>query len=626
MDSSAKLNKFMFTPEILDVISNCKAVWVPTSKEQLYEMCFGGDRRFNVVYDVPGKGPIKECDVTRCKNGAAVNYVEDYMRRRDPDCMRIADDGPTDKPRFEATYGYPFEKLRKETMEWFKTQELIFMPFKSGGNGYGDYGYPSMLICPKNAAFFAFALAHLQGFLSADECEGFRPRAFIYVAPPFRHSHFNGKQVCVHNRTPECHEVFAYNLYPGPSAKKGVYSILLDIGEKENWVTAHASCGRVVTPYENEIVIMHEGASGGGKSEMLQDIARLEDNSVLLSVNTITGEETVLPLGDTCSIEPVCDDMATCYPSLQNGSGKLVLVDGEAGWFLRMDGVTHYGCDPIYERICTEPDEPLCFFNMEAHRGATCLIWEHTPDSDGKPCPNPRAIVPREKVPHIVKEPVEVDLRTFGVRMPPSTMMNPNYGIMGMMHVIPPALAWLWRLVAPRGFKNPSIVGGGELKSEGVGSYWPFATGLRIKQANLLLEQILACPNTRYVLIPNQHIGVQRVGFAAEWIDREYLARHNGRVKPDHLEPARCSLLGYALKDMKIDGQRIRTKFLRTETQDTMGEEGYDAGAKILVDFFAKELEQFDTPDLDETGRQILECFKKGGTLQDYEAITPTNI
>ena len=44
-------------------------------------------------------------------------------------------------------------------MEWFKTQELILMPFNSGGN---EYGYGSMLVCPKQCAFFAFALAHLQ--------------------------------------------------------------------------------------------------------------------------------------------------------------------------------------------------------------------------------------------------------------------------------------------------------------------------------------------------------------------------------------------------------------------------------------------------------------------------------
>ena len=332
-------------------------------------------------------------------------------------------------------------------------------------------------------------------------------------------------------------------------------------------------------------------------------------------------------MGTTCSIEPVCDDMATCYPQLQNNSGKLVLVDGEDGWFLRMDGVTHYGCDPVYERICTEPKEPLCFFNMEGHAGATLLIWEHTLDSNGKPCSNPRAIVPRWDIPHIVKEPVEVDVRSFGVRMPPSTRENPNYGIMGMMHIIPPALAWLWRLVAPRGFNNPSIVTGNELKSEGVGSYWPFATGLRVKQANLLLDQILKSPNTRYVLIPNQHIGVYKVGFAAEWISREYLARHGGaKIRREHLEPARCPLLGYAMKDMTIDGQRIRSKYLRVDTQDRVGEDGYDAGAKILTDFFRKEVAKFDTPDLDPRGKQIIDCFMNGGTLADYEAITPTNL
>ena len=136
-------------------------------------------------------------------------------------------------------------------------QELILMPFNAGGN---IYGYGSMLVCPKSSArSLHFALAHLQGFVNAAECEGYKPRSIVYVAPPFRHTHFEGKQVVVHNRMDDCHEVFSYNLYPGPSAKKGVYSVLLDIGEQEGWVTAHASCGRLVTPYENEMVIMQRG-------------------------------------------------------------------------------------------------------------------------------------------------------------------------------------------------------------------------------------------------------------------------------------------------------------------------------------------------------------------------------
>lgn len=50
--------------------------------------------------------------------------------------------------------------------------------------------------------------------------------------------------------------------------------------------------------------------------------------------------------------------------------------------------------------------------------------------------------------------------------------------------------------------------------------------------------------------------------------------------------PARCPLFGCALLDMKWDNQYIRQTFLRPETQSRLGIEGYDAGAKILPDFF----------------------------------------
>ena len=53
-------------------------------------------------------------------------------------------------------------------------------------------------------------------------------------------------------------------------------------------------------------------------------------------------------------------------------------------------------------------------------------------------------IIPRDMIEHIVpREPVSVDVRSFGVRMPPSTAEQPNYGVMGLLHIIPPSLAWL---------------------------------------------------------------------------------------------------------------------------------------------------------------------------------------
>ena len=609
--------RFTLPDELREVIYNSPSVIIPTSKEVLFELIFGNEHtdKIEVTYDVQGRS-IKEAEVVRCKNGAAVNFPEDYMRRRDPDCMRIGDDLPTDKPRFEEVYGYEFSDLRRVTLDWLTRQELVLVPFKSGGY---DYGYDSVLICPRNAAFFAFAMSQLQAFVDIRQVQHFTPRAVVYVAPPFRHTRFGGKQVVVHCRSEELHEVFSYNLYPGPSAKKGIYSVLLDIGEREGWVTAHASAARIITPYENEMVMMHEGASGGGKSELLQDVMRASDGRVLLGVELSTGEERYISMSDTCTIEPVADDMAMCPPSIQKGNGKLCITDGEDGWFVRVDGIKEYGCDPMYEKIAIQSKEPLMFLNLQAVPRATCLPWEHIPDSNGQPCPNPCIIVPRRMISNVVNEPVAVDVRSFGVRMPPATAERPTYGIMGLMHIVPPALAWLWRLVAPRGFKNPSVTGGTPLASEGVGSYWPFATGKRVTQANLLLEQIISCPRTRYVLIPNQHIGNFRVGFAAEWISREYLARRGGvTMKMDRLTPARCPLLGFALKDMKVDGQHISAKFLRPETQEALGEEGYDKGAEILYGFFDKVLSVYDTEDLHPVGRQILECFRNHGSVEDY--------
>lgn len=601
------------------------SVIVPESKETLYELIFGNEHisKIDVVYDVEGR-PVHEADVVRCKNGAVVNYTEDYMRRRDPDCMRIADDQPTDKPRFADVYQKPFAGVREETFRWLQTQELILVPFKAGGY---DYGYEAVLVCPRNAAFFAFALSQLQAFVNVRAMEKFTPRAVVYVAPPFRHTHFNGRQVVVHNRSQTLHEIFSYNLYPGPSAKKGVYSVLLDIGEQEGWVTAHASAARIITPYENEMVMMHEGASGGGKSELLEDVRRESDGRVLLGVNTLSGTKHYISMSDTCFIEPVTDDMAVCPPEIQPANGKLALADGEDGWFVRVDGIAEYGCDPLYERITIHAKEPLIFFNLDGVPNSTCLLWEHTMDSTGEPCSNPRVIIPRRLVDNIVTEPVEVDVRSFGVRMPPATGERPSYGILGLLHILPPALAWLWRLVAPRGYNNPSVCGDSTLAAEGVGSYWPFATGLRVRQANLLMEQILRCSATRYVLIPNQNIGIYKVGFAPEWIAREYLARRGGvNMRMDRLTPAGCPLLGYCLNDMKVDGQHIPPKFLRPELQEMLGKDGYATGAKILTDFFAKELKVYDTPELHPVGRQILECFAAGGTAEDYCGIIPLGL
>ncbi len=606
-------------------------VVIPATRAELYELALGpeGGPVFSVDYEANGS-TVTEATVTRCRNGMAVNYPEDYMRRRDPKCMLIADERPTDKDRYTDRFGETFDRVKSETLDWLGTQALVVVPFKAGGLTFGS---PSLAVMPLNSAFFALTLVDLQGWVTFEELGAFTPRSILYVAPPFRQTHYEGKQVVVHDRTESLHEIFAYNLYPGPSAKKGVFSVLLDIGEQEGWITAHASSVRVTTPYDNETIVMHEGASGGGKSEMCQDLRREDDGRILLGVNVVTHEPYYITLSETCELSPVTDDMTLCHPAVQTEDGRLAVADAEDGWFVRVDNLKQYGEDVPFERAVIHPKDPLVFFNMDGAPDATVLPWEHTLDSDGKPCSNPRVVIPRSNIHNIVNTPESVDVRTFGVRMPACTTDKPTYGMMGLAHFVPPSIAWIWRLIAPRGDKNPSIgeaadavktLEHGGMVAEGVGSYWPFSTGTKVEAANLLLRQIMAFPHTRYVLTPNQHIGAYKVGFSAEWLTREWLARKGaGRMRADQLEPARCSLFGYAPKEITLDGQPIRRTLLRPETQSQVGLEAYDAGCAILTGFFKSELQKFLTDDLDPLGRQIIEACLRDGTIEDYEALTP---
>ncbi len=610
---------FRLPPEIQEIFNAAPSVRIATSSAELADLAVRDavDGWHEVAYDVPGRGRVVEAVVCRAKNGICANYMEPYMRRRDPDCMVIGDSRPTDKPTYEQRFGESFLPMRTRTIEWLKTQPLAAFPFYAGMPGKGVH---AMVIAPDNAGFFALGLSLLQGILSPGEIpEDFYPRAIIYVAPPFRHTDFDGRQVVVHNRLDSGHELFSYNLYPGPSAKKGIYGVLLNLGEEEHWLTMHCSTVRVVTPYDNRIVISHEGASGGGKSEMLEEPHRSSGGSLLIGRNLQTGDKRMLTLPQTCGLEPVTDDMALCHPSLEKGRGKLTLMDAEDAWFVRCNHLTHYGIDPHLEKLSIHPPEPLLFLNLEAHPGATCLLWEHTMDAPGQPCPNPRLIIPRRSIPGVVNGPVDVDVRSFGVRTPPCSAEHPSYGIIGLFHLLPPALAWLWRLVAPRGHANPSIVDSEGMSSEGVGSYWPFATGRRVDQANLQLNQILETPSVRYILVPNQHIGVWEVGFMPQWITREYLARRGGaRFPASAMSPSRCPLLGYTPSSIIVEGRTIGKWFFEVDRQSEVGEAAYDVGAGILTDFFKQEISRFLVPDLLPTGRAIIECCLNGGSLEDY--------
>jgi hypothetical protein len=606
------------------LLKSCKKYTVFNTTTELADAATGGkdNLSFDVKYIIPGKGEYKEAFVHRVSNGVTANYTDAYMRRRDPDTMFIADKLPTDKDKFSDKFGYDFSVLKKETFDWLKDQELGVFFYFAGRDGIGSTG---LAICPANAAFFAMGLSMLQSIVAVDALKDKTSiSSIIYVAPVFRHTHFNGKQVVVHNRSEKLHEMYSYNLYPGPSAKKGLYGVLLNQGEKEGWVTTHCSTVQVISPYDNMTTFMHEGASGGGKSEMHQHIIREPNGQVQIGMNTVTGEKRLINFPLFCSFQPVTDDMALCHPSLQGSNGKLSVVDAENSWFIRVDGIKEYGDDPTLEKICINAKEPLLFLNIEAYPGSTALPWNHIEDSPGKRCPNPRVIVPREIVPNIVDKPATIDVRSFGVRTPPCSKENPSYGIVGLFHILPPALAWLWRMVSPRGYGNPSILGSDAMESEGVGSYWPFATGKQAIHANLLLEQIVNTPRVQYTLTPNQHIGVWKVGFKPQLFMREYLTRRgNAKLRSDQYKEARCPLLGYELNYLTIEGAKIPSRFLKVYNQIEVGTEGYDAGATILYDFFRKELQKFITPELSQTGHRIIEACLDNASVCEYLSIVP---
>lgn len=615
--------RILLPEDVLYVLDECKAYKCYDTVKQLLVAAVGGDNiSFDVKYEIPGKGEITEAVVHKVSNGISVNYIDPYMRRRDPDTMAIADDLPSDKERFVDKFGYQFDSLKTETFDWLKKQDLALFFYFAGSDNLGSGG---IAIAPANAGFFAMGLAMLQRIIPVNELpDEFGIDSVIFVAPTFRHTHFNGKQVVVHKRSEKLHEIFSYNLYPGPSAKKGLYGALLTKGEREGWITAHCSTVQVISPYDNITTFMHEGASGGGKSEMLQNIVREPNGQVLIGENILSGEKRLISLPLFCSFNPVTDDMALCHPSIQKNNGKLTVLDAENGWFIRVDGITDYGDDPFLEKLTIKPKEPLLFLNIETKPDCTALIWNHVEDSPGKRCPNPRVIVPRNIVPGVVNKAVTVDIRSFGVRVPPCTREKPSYGIFGLFHILPPALAWLWRLVAPRGHANPSIVGGDGMESEGVGSYWPFATGKMVHHANMLLDQIIETPRIRFILVPNQYIGAWKVGFKPQLLMREYLTRRgNAKLRRDQSQFARSPLLGYELNYLTIEGAKIPSRFLQVHKQIEVGTDGYDAGAAILFDFFKKELEKYKKPDLSLTGKKIIEACLSGANAEDYNSIIP---
>jgi len=161
------LEKFNLPDDITDLLQNALSVKIASSIGALEDLSCGGrnNTKWTVSYTLPDGRIVDEVQVVRVKNGISANYTEAYMRRRDPDCMFIADENLSDKPRFLEQFGYSFKDVRQETFNWLMTQDLAVFAFEMGQPGLGG---DAVAICPANAGFFAFGLGLLQGIVDIE--------------------------------------------------------------------------------------------------------------------------------------------------------------------------------------------------------------------------------------------------------------------------------------------------------------------------------------------------------------------------------------------------------------------------------------------------------------------------
>ena len=118
---SLLVNKKIEVPdELIELLNSCKSYKVFDTVDELNAVATNGaeNNYYEVKYDIPGKGEFTEAVVHRVKNGISANYTEPYMRRRDPKCMLIADERPTNKDRYVDRFGETFDRVKGETIEW----------------------------------------------------------------------------------------------------------------------------------------------------------------------------------------------------------------------------------------------------------------------------------------------------------------------------------------------------------------------------------------------------------------------------------------------------------------------------------------------------------------------------
>ena len=131
---------FEVPAEVADLVSRAPSVAVPDSLKDLEDLAVrDADEAgwHQVAYEVPGKGRGVGGDRLPGRT-ASRELPEPYMRRRDPDCMVIGDERPTDKPTYRGPVrqGVRSGARRKRSSGWTARTWPCF-PFAAGDRRQG---------------------------------------------------------------------------------------------------------------------------------------------------------------------------------------------------------------------------------------------------------------------------------------------------------------------------------------------------------------------------------------------------------------------------------------------------------------------------------------------------------
>jgi hypothetical protein len=251
------------------------------------------------------------------------------------------------------------------------------------------------------------------------------------------------------------HELFSLQPLPGPQRQEGHLRRAAAMGEQEGWITAHCSTVQVVTPYDNT----DHHARGRQRRRQERDArAGAPRAGRPPAPRREPGHRRAQapPPPRACDLHPVTDDMALCPPTTRAGRvRKLTLIDAEDAWFIRVNHITATAPTRTSSALTISPPEPAA---VPEHRRQA---RQHGPDLGahrgraGRALPEPARRGAARTCPTSSASP-SPSTSAASACAPAVHARAAELRHHGPAHVLPPALAWLWRLVAPRGHANPS--------------------------------------------------------------------------------------------------------------------------------------------------------------------------